>query len=103
MGSEHHDPRVRRARRIARALGIAGGLLLLVGGGVPLPDVPGLDLPGPWAPSGAGREALRWWRAVVGAAIVVLLALGAWERRNGSAADGATPMPPGRPQDRSDA
>lgn len=99
MGSAHHDPRVRRARSIAKALGIAGGLLLLAGGAIPLPDVPGHDLPGPWAASESGREALRWVRAVVGASIVALLALGAWERRGG----GAAPVPPAGPPGRDDA
>ncbi|MBJ7456155.1 MAG: hypothetical protein JHC74_08850 [Thermoleophilia bacterium] len=103
MGSEHHDPRVRRARRIARALGIAGEQQEPAGGAVPLPDIPGLDLPGPWAASDAGREALRWVRAVVGVSIVVLLALGAWERRRVPAGDGAPAVPPGRPPERGDA
>ena len=100
MGTEHTDPRVRAARRMARALGLAGVLLLVAGGAVPLPvPVDPLDLPA----GDAGREALRWGRAAVGAAIVVLLAIGVWERRRAARDAGTAADPAARPSGPDDA
>lgn len=103
MRTPHPDPRVRRARRLAKALGIAGVLLLVASGAVPLPPLPGPGLPDLPLGSAEAREALRWGRGLVGALIVALLGLGVWERRHRPPGPEARATPGRRPLGRDDA
>lgn len=100
MGTEHTDPRVRAARRMAKGLGLAGVLFLVAGGAAPLP---GLGDSLALSAADAGREVVRWGRAAVGAAIVVLLAIGVRKRRRAGRGAATATDPAARPPGPDDA